>query len=225
MPQHSQGNELADVRRHHNEALARVKEQSEALLHALSYQKGRGEADDDAVLQVRGGGSGGCGWGAGLGAAADLLARLQVWACREVLRAKAAAEVAVAGVMPSAFHRPWHCSPMALACTQVKAVAEIAVGELKARLQEREHALAALEASMSAAQVRCARVGAVQCAGVLACAGAVPVLPIDLNIHQVRGSKLCLTGNTARVLACAGAVDGAAQGGPRGGGGAQPAPV
>lgn len=47
-----QGNELADVRRHHNDALARVKEQSEALLNALSQQKARGEADEDAVEQV-----------------------------------------------------------------------------------------------------------------------------------------------------------------------------
>ncbi len=40
------------MRRHHNDALARVKEQSEALLLALDYQKERGGADEDAVAQV-----------------------------------------------------------------------------------------------------------------------------------------------------------------------------
>lgn len=43
---------MKDVRRHHNEALDRMKEQSDALLHALNYQKSRGEADEDAVSQV-----------------------------------------------------------------------------------------------------------------------------------------------------------------------------
>jgi hypothetical protein len=49
--------ELADVRRHHNDALGRLREQSEALLYALDG-KGPGMASDGAIAQVgaRGGG-------------------------------------------------------------------------------------------------------------------------------------------------------------------------
>lgn len=47
-----QGAELSDVRRHHNDALARLQQQSEALLFALNYQKNKGTADETAVDQV-----------------------------------------------------------------------------------------------------------------------------------------------------------------------------
>lgn len=43
--------ELADVRRHHNEALQRLHEQSEALLYALNHHKTKGH-DETAVEQV-----------------------------------------------------------------------------------------------------------------------------------------------------------------------------
>lgn len=44
--------ELADVRRHHNDALARLKEQSEGMLYALDG-RGPGGATETAVSQMR----------------------------------------------------------------------------------------------------------------------------------------------------------------------------
>ncbi|GFH14227.1 uncharacterized protein HaLaN_10243 [Haematococcus lacustris] len=48
-----QGRELSDVRRHHNDALARLQQQSEALLFALNHQQTRGTADESAVDQMK----------------------------------------------------------------------------------------------------------------------------------------------------------------------------
>ncbi|GFH29958.1 uncharacterized protein HaLaN_28716, partial [Haematococcus lacustris] len=47
------GRELSDVRRHHNDALARLQQQSEALLFALNHQQTRGTADESAVDQMK----------------------------------------------------------------------------------------------------------------------------------------------------------------------------
>jgi hypothetical protein len=46
--------ELADVRRHHNDALARLKDQSEAMLYAVQG-RGPGNASEGVVTQVRAG--------------------------------------------------------------------------------------------------------------------------------------------------------------------------
>ena len=43
--------ELADVRRHHNDALARLKDQSEALLYAVQG-RGPGNTSEGVVAQV-----------------------------------------------------------------------------------------------------------------------------------------------------------------------------
>lgn len=43
--------ELSDVRRHHNDALQRLKDQSDALLYALNYQKAK-VADEGVMEQV-----------------------------------------------------------------------------------------------------------------------------------------------------------------------------
>ncbi len=47
-----QGHELSDVRRHHNDALERLKQQSDTLLHLLNLQRNRGSADDSVLEQA-----------------------------------------------------------------------------------------------------------------------------------------------------------------------------
>lgn len=41
------------MRRHHNDALERLQQQSDALLYALRYQKDKGDSDETAVDRVR----------------------------------------------------------------------------------------------------------------------------------------------------------------------------